>query len=486
MANAMSVSGVVAVIGVSGVAGALAVVPAYAQTSPAPAQQFAYCLVCHGSDFGGNVAIAAPNLTQLQPWYLEAQLNAFALGYRATHPEDHAARSMASAVRRLMAEDNLVEAVAFVDSYPPRISPATLALAEVAPLGGGTPAVIAAVAESLAEGGAEGGTEGGTPALTAGDPVRGESLYVSCAACHGRDGAGSETIRAPSLLGLNDWYQVKQLLDYRAGHRGVHPDDTYGRSMRAAALQLPGEQAVYDVVAYVQSLAGASATEMPMVASAMRSVAAALPPTIGASRIPAPEPVNAASSIGTDDGPGSLPQPDSEVSTPMATSPRSSRLRSTLPALALAATTSSVLAHDVTRYPLPGGSTFPIAQAVSVPAGTELLFHSGLLPAPADPEAEQGSRAYYGDTYTQTLSVLQRFEASLKEKGLGLGNIIKMNVFLVGDPEMDGKMDFGGFMKAYSQFFGTAEQPHLPARAAVQVAGLANGALVEIEVIAAR
>lgn len=170
----------------------------------------------------------------------------------------------------------------------------------------------------------------------------------------------------------------------------------------------------------------------------------------------------------------------------MAKSARSSRLRSTLPAIALAATSTSVLAHDVTRYPLPGGSTFPIAQAVSVPAGTELLFHSGLLPAPADPEAERGTRAYYGDTYTQTMSVLQRFEASLKEKGLGLGNIIKMNVFMVGDPEMDGKMDFGGFMKAYSQFFGTEEQPHLPARAAVQVAGLANGALIEIEVIAAR
>jgi enamine deaminase RidA (YjgF/YER057c/UK114 family) len=48
-------------------------------------------------------------------------------------------------------------------------------------------------------------------------------------------------------------------------------------------------------------------------------------------------------------------------------------------------------------------------------------------------------------------------------------------------------MDFAGFMKAYTQYFGTPEQPNLPARSAVQVAGLAApGMLVEIEVILAR
>jgi enamine deaminase RidA (YjgF/YER057c/UK114 family) len=48
-------------------------------------------------------------------------------------------------------------------------------------------------------------------------------------------------------------------------------------------------------------------------------------------------------------------------------------------------------------------------------------------------------------------------------------------------------MDFGGFMEAYTQYFGTEEQPNLPARSAVQVAGLARpGMLVEIEVILAR
>lgn len=60
-------------------------------------------------------------------------------------------------------------------------------------------------------------------------------------------------------------------------------------------------------------------------------------------------------------------------------------------------------------------------------------------------------------------------------------------MFLVGDPAKEGKMDFAGFMEGYTQFFGTEEQPNLPARSVFQVAGLANpGYLVEIEVIAVR
>ena len=68
-----------------------------------------------------------------------------------------------------------------------------------------------------------------------------------------------------------------------------------------------------------------------------------------------------------------------------------------------------------------------------------------------------------------------------------MGDVIKMQAFLVGDPEMDGKMDFAGFMRGYTQFFGTDEQPNLPSRSALQVAGLANpNYLVEIEVTAVR
>ncbi|GAB2188705.1 RidA family protein [Sessilibacter sp. MAH2] len=143
---------------------------------------------------------------------------------------------------------------------------------------------------------------------------------------------------------------------------------------------------------------------------------------------------------------------------------------------------------EVTRHPLPNNSTFPIARAVEVTADTTLIYHSGQVPAAAKPDAEKGSREYYGDTYTQAMSVFGKFEQSLADLGLGFGDAVKLTVFLVGDPEMDGKMDFQGFMKAYTQFFGTKEQPNLPARSAIQIAGLAGGPgmLVEIEMVLAK
>lgn len=143
---------------------------------------------------------------------------------------------------------------------------------------------------------------------------------------------------------------------------------------------------------------------------------------------------------------------------------------------------------EVTRYPLPNNSTFPIARAVEVPPSTTLIYHSGQVPKPFDTKAEKGSRAYYGDTYTQAMSVFKKFEASFKDLGVGFKDAVKLTVFLVGDPELDGKMDFKGFMKAYTQFFGTEEQPNLPARSAIQIAGLAGGPgmLVEIEMVLAK
>ena len=143
---------------------------------------------------------------------------------------------------------------------------------------------------------------------------------------------------------------------------------------------------------------------------------------------------------------------------------------------------------DVTRHPLPNNSTFPIAQAVEVTADSVLIYHSGTVPGPADPDAERGSREYYGDTEAQANSVFERMTDSFENLGVGFGDVIKMTVFLVGDPEMDGRMDFAGFMRAYTKHFGTEDQPNKPARSAVQVAGLAGGPnmLVEIEVVLAR
>jgi enamine deaminase RidA (YjgF/YER057c/UK114 family) len=166
-------------------------------------------------------------------------------------------------------------------------------------------------------------------------------------------------------------------------------------------------------------------------------------------------------------------------------------MKTTIAALAaltvMSAAGAQAKAADVVRYPLPAGNTFPIARAVAVPAGYNLIFHSGYTPAPANPKAKEGTAEYWGDTKTQALSTFERMRDSLHEIGVGFGDVVKMNVFLVGDPANGGRMDFKGFMDAYTQFFGTKEQPNLPARSAVQVAGLASpGVMVEIEVVLAQ
>lgn len=148
---------------------------------------------------------------------------------------------------------------------------------------------------------------------------------------------------------------------------------------------------------------------------------------------------------------------------------------------------TQVSAAEVIRHKLPN-SDFPISLAVEIPPGVTVVNLSGVVPPIADSKADPKTLAAYGDTEVQTVNVLKNIEATLKSLGLGLsmGDVIKMQVYLVGTPET-GKMDFAGFMKGYTQFFGTQAQPKLPTRSAFQVAGLANpNYLVEIEVTAAR
>jgi enamine deaminase RidA (YjgF/YER057c/UK114 family) len=127
----------------------------------------------------------------------------------------------------------------------------------------------------------------------------------------------------------------------------------------------------------------------------------------------------------------------------------------------------------------------PIANGVW--AG-DTLYLSGQLASPVTPaDPAKGTPAVYGDTKTQAMSALNKIQALLKEQGLDMKDVVKMTVFLAGDPAMGNKLDFAGLQGAYTQFFGTKNQPNKPARSAVQVAALAAPwALLEIEVIAVR
>jgi enamine deaminase RidA (YjgF/YER057c/UK114 family) len=151
----------------------------------------------------------------------------------------------------------------------------------------------------------------------------------------------------------------------------------------------------------------------------------------------------------------------------------------------LAGLSSSASAQPIVRHKIPN-SDFPIAQAVTLPPGTTLHFISGQVPPAVDTSADPNSLAAFGDTKTQTVGVLNKIKDVLKGMGLSMGDVVKMQVFLVGDPAKSGKADVAGFMQGYTQFFGGA-QPNLPARAVIQVAGLSNpGWLIEIEVVAAK
>ena len=82
----------------------------------------------------------------------------------------------------------------------------------------------------------------------------GRTAYLSCAACHGANAEGNEALGAPALAGQNDWYMITQIRNFRAGYRGSHQEDTYGSQMRTMSQTLRNDQAVINVVSYINTL----------------------------------------------------------------------------------------------------------------------------------------------------------------------------------------------------------------------------------------
>ena len=154
--------------------------------------------------------------------------------------------------------------------------------------------------------------------------------------------------------------------------------------------------------------------------------------------------------------------------------------------LALLQMATAAHADEIKRVSAPG-SLAPISTTVSVPAASRIVFFSGNLAEVANPDAPKGSIEAYGNTTTQVTSILKKFEKLLAAQELTLADVVKVNVFMVGDPALGGKMDFAGLNAAYSQYFGSATQPNKPVRTALQVFALPMpGGLVEIEMTAAK
>ena len=151
-------------------------------------------------------------------------------------------------------------------------------------------------------------------------------------------------------------------------------------------------------------------------------------------------------------------------------------------AVGLCALAGAAQAQEIVRG---GDPKSAIASVVTVPAGYDTIYVSGMTPPVIDEKAT--GVAKFGDTKTQTLGVLGRIEAALKTQGATMADVVMMRVLLVGDPAKEGKMDFAGMMEGYKTYFGTATQPNKPARITSQITSLVqDGMLVEIEVQAAK
>lgn len=110
----------------------------------------------------------------------------------------------------------------------------------------------------------------------------------------------------------------------------------------------------------------------------------------------------------------------------------------------------------------------PYSQAIEV---NGFVYASGQLPI--DPATGAFPE---GGVKEQTRQSLLNVKAILEEAGLALSNVVKATVYLA---DMG---DFAAMNEVYSQFFA---QP-FPARSAIAVKALPKGALVEVEVVAAR
>lgn len=95
-----------------------------------------------------------------------------------------------------------------------------------------------------------------------GDATRGQKLYGVCTACHGAQGAGNPVMNSPSIAGQEAWYLQAQLHNFKKGIRGTHKDDKYGQNMRPMSMTLANDQAVADVVAYIQTFPNPKAEDL--------------------------------------------------------------------------------------------------------------------------------------------------------------------------------------------------------------------------------
>lgn len=177
---------------------------------------FPVCTACHGPQGQGNQAMNAPKIAGQESWYFIKQMQLFQNDARGAAPGDMHGMQMAAMAKgpQFRGEQALADLAAYVATFPD------------------TP-----------------------PADTVtGDVAAGQQMYPICAACHGQQAQGIEAMAGPRLAGLNDWYLVAQIKKFKQGQRGYHNMDHGGRQMRPMVATLADDQAINNVVAYINTL----------------------------------------------------------------------------------------------------------------------------------------------------------------------------------------------------------------------------------------
>jgi cytochrome c oxidase subunit 2 len=178
------------------------------------AAQYAVCATCHGQQGEGNVALNAPKIAGQSAWYLKRQILNYKNGVRGTSEGDVYGAQMIGMVATLADERAIDNVVAHINTFPD--------------------APVSATIE--------------------GNVADGQKLYNICAYCHGRDGMGIQAMNAPRAAGMSDWYLERQLHYFKNEVRGAHLQDYTGKQMGFMADTLQDDQAVRDVVAYINTL----------------------------------------------------------------------------------------------------------------------------------------------------------------------------------------------------------------------------------------
>jgi cytochrome c oxidase subunit 2 len=180
----------------------------------AGALQFTICSSCHGQNGEGMQALNAPKLAGQADWYLKSQIKSYQDNVRGAHEDDTLGKQMAPMARTLSSETAINNVVAYIQTLPDKPAPATIT----------------------------------------GDVLAGEKVYAVCSYCHGGDGLGVQAMNAPRLAGMTDWYLAHQLNNFKDGIRGEHRSDYYGKQMGYMAKILHDDDAVKDLIAYINTL----------------------------------------------------------------------------------------------------------------------------------------------------------------------------------------------------------------------------------------